>query len=122
MDLPNTGHNIGDIAAGVLMLAFTGTELMGGEIALIEIISKFGVVAVLWFWLRDLKKQLKDQLLTFDKETNEIRKHYDKILEDKNKEFIDYKDRMDKQLTEKDDFIKEVQNKIVSEVIGSDNG
>lgn len=113
MDIPNTGNNFGDIAAGVLMLAFTGTEMLGGEMAIIEIISKFGVVAVLWFWLRDLKRQLKDQLLTFDKETNEIRNHYDKILEDKNKEFIDYKDRMDSQLSEKDVFIKELQDNLL---------
>jgi hypothetical protein len=113
MDIPNTGNNFGDIAAGVLMLAFTGTEMLGGEMAIVEIISKFGVVAVLWFWLRDLKKQLKDQLLTFDKETNEIRKHYDKILEDKNKEFVDYKNRMDFQLSEKNTFIKDLQKNIL---------
>lgn len=114
MDLPNTGHNVTDIVAGACLLGFTGTELIGGDLALIEIISKFGVVAVLWFWLRDLKKQLKDQLLTFDKETNEIRKNYDNIIEDKNKEFEDYKNRMDAQMSEKNKFIENLQDKILS--------
>jgi hypothetical protein len=114
MDIPNTGHNIGDIAAGALLLAFTGTEMIGGDLAIIEILSKFGVVAVLWFWLRDLKRQLKDKRLTFDKETNEIRKHYDNILEDKNKEFIDYKDRMDRQLADKESFIKDLQTRVLN--------
>lgn len=87
------------IAAGALLL-FTGAEVAIEQSTIFEILSKFGVVAVLWYWLRDLKAQLKEQISEFRDESKEIRGHYDKILEDKSRDFIDYKDRIDKLMGE----------------------
>ena len=118
MDL-QSGNNIVDgIFAGGLLL-FTGTEV-AFESSVLEVISKVGVIAVLWFWLRDLKSQMKAQLTTFDKETNEIRAHYDKIIEDKNKEFHEYRDRMSDQVKEKDAHINELHNKMLDKFSNED--
>lgn len=84
------------------LLLFTGSEMIT-ESTIFEILSKFGVVAVLWYWLRDLKAQLKSQLSEFKDESKNIREHYDKILQDKTADFTDYKDRIDKVL---DEFLK----------------
>jgi hypothetical protein len=57
------------------------------ESTIFEILSKFGVVAVLWYWLKDLKNQLKEQLGEFRDETKEIRTHYDKLMQDRKEDF-----------------------------------
>jgi hypothetical protein len=118
MDIQSGNSLVDGMFAGGLLL-FTGTEV-AFESSVLEVISKVGVIAVLWFWLRDLKAQMKAQLTTFDKETNEIRDHYDKIIEDKNKEFHEYRERMAQQLREKDAYISELHNKMLDK-ISSDN-
>ena len=54
--------NLTDGIFGVGILFLTGTDAFLTESTIFEILSKFGVVAVLWYWLRDLKAQLKEQL------------------------------------------------------------
>lgn len=106
-------HNLTDLLAGGCLFLFTGVEIASTESTIIELVSKLGVIAVLWYWLRDLKAQMKDQLTMFDKETNEIRVHYDKIIADKNTEFTDYKDRMGGQLKEREEYIQKLQDKLL---------
>jgi hypothetical protein len=72
---------------GIGMLFLTGTDVFLTESTIFEILSKFGVIAVLWYWLRDLKAQLKEQLGEFRDETKEIRTHYDKLMQDRKEDF-----------------------------------
>jgi hypothetical protein len=76
--------NITDATIGTVLFLFTGAEL-GIENEILKIISNFGVVAVLWFWLTDLRKQMK--------ELREENKEQFKIL---NSVYEDYKKRIDK--------------------------
>ena len=72
---------------GIGMLLLTGTDAFLNESTIFEILSKFGVIAVLWYWLKDLKEQLKQQLGEFRDETKEIRTHYDKLMQDRKEDF-----------------------------------
>lgn len=105
--MPKDFSIITDLMTGAGLLLFTGADAAFDQGTVFELLSKFGVVAVLWFWLKDLKSQLKGQLSEFREEASQIRGHYDKILEDKSKDFLDYKDRIDKLMQE----IIEQQNK-----------
>lgn len=105
--MPKDFSIITDMISGGALLLFTGADAALDQGTIFELLSKFGVVAVLWFWLKDLKSQLKGQLQEFRNEASEIRGHYDKILDDKSKDFLDYKDRIDKLMQE----IIEQQNK-----------
>lgn len=109
MSAPNT-----DLIAGAGMFLFTGVETLVDSPQVFEILSKFGIIAVLWFWLKDLKNQMKEQLKAFDKETDEIRNTYDKILNQRVAEHADYKNRIDQQLVDKDKMILELQSKIIN--------
>ncbi len=88
------------LAAGLFL--FTGVESTLDSSTVLEVLSKFGVIAVLWYWLRDLKKQLSTQIKEFRAETAEIRNHYGKILEDKRDECKEYMDRIEKLINDKD--------------------
>ena len=81
--------NITDTTVGTVLFLFTGAEL-GIENEILKIISNFGVVAVLWFWLTDLRKQMK--------ELREENKEQFKIL---NSIYEDYKNRINKHLDNK---------------------
>jgi signal transduction protein with GAF and PtsI domain len=107
------------IAAGGLLL-FTGGEV-GASDSIVEIISKFGVVAVLWYWLKDMKGQMRTLLATFDKETNEIREHYDKVIAELRTEHNDYKDRLDKQLDQRTKEVTDLNEKIFELTKNNDN-
>lgn len=98
--MPKDISMITDIGTAVGLLLFTGAEAAFDQSTILELLSKFGVIAVLWYWLKDLKSQLQNQLTEFRGEAKEIRNHYDKILEDKSDDFKDYKDRIDKLLSE----------------------
>jgi hypothetical protein len=52
---------IPDIMALSGLFLFTGAEI-SIENTIFEIISKFGVVAVLWYWLQNMKGQIKEQM------------------------------------------------------------
>jgi hypothetical protein len=80
-------QEITDALFGVGILFLTGTDAFLTESTIFEILSKFGVVAVLWYWLKDLKNQLKEQLGEFRDETKEIRTHYDKLMQDRKEDF-----------------------------------
>lgn len=100
-----------DISAAAGLFLFTGAEV-GIESTVFEVISKFGVVAVLWFWLRDMKIQMKDQLTTFSTETEKLRVDHDKNLKEVSEIHKDFRDRMEKQITVKDEQIKILQDKL----------
>ena len=100
------------LAAGGLLL-FTGADISATD-SIIEIISKFGVVAVLWYWLKDMKSQMKTLTQTFDKETDEIRTHYEKIIvkirDDHRVDLEKSNQRLEKKELEKENL----QNKLYS--------
>lgn len=81
--------NITDLAVGSVFLLFTGADL-GVESNILEIISKFGVIAVLWFWLKDMRRQMK-----------ELRDEHKEQVKTLNDMYEDYKNRIDKQLKNK---------------------
>lgn len=98
------------LALGGLFL-FTGAEV-SIENAIFEIISKFGVVAVLWFWLKEMKEQMKDQSKGFYEETEKLRNEHKNTMHEFQEIHKEHKELLTKQLENKDDIIKLLQNKI----------
>lgn len=70
-----------ELLIGTSLLMLTGADILSNE-GLLEIISKLGVVAVLWMWLKDMKKQLKEQQEERKAEISELRTHYQSIFDD----------------------------------------
>jgi hypothetical protein len=68
---------------------FTGAEI-GIETEIFKIISNFGVIAVLWFWLKDMRKQM-----------NDLRDEHKEQVKTLNDIHQDYKDRIDKHIQNK---------------------
>ena len=83
------GNNITDATVGTVLFLFTGAEL-GIESEILKIISNFGVIAVLWFWLKDMRRQMKD-----------LRDEHKDQIKTLNDIYEDYKNRIDKQLKNK---------------------
>jgi len=102
---------IPDIAALSGLLLFTGAEV-SIEGAIFEIISKFGVVAVLWFWLKEMKEQMKEQSKDFYSETEKLRQEHKNTMHEFQEIHKEHKELLTKQLENKDDIIKLLQNKI----------
>ena len=100
-----------DITAGTFLLLFTSADV-GIDGSIFDLVSKFGVVAVLWFWLRDMKIQMKDQLTTFSGETEKLRLEHEKNVKEVSEIHKDFRDRMEKQITVKDDQIRVLQEKL----------
>lgn len=103
---------IPDIAALSGLFLFTGAEVTI-ENTIFEIISKFGVVAVLWFWLKDMKSQIKDQLTTFSQETELLRQEHKNTLHEFQEVHKEHKELLNEQLKAKDELLKKYaeQNK-----------
>lgn len=99
-----------DLTAGTALLLFTGADGIEGPI--FDLISKFGVVAVLWFWLRDMKVQMDKQLTTFSTETEKLRVDHEKNIKEVSEIHKDFRDRMERQIKVKDEQIKTLQDKI----------
>lgn len=93
------------------LFLFTGAEV-SVEGAIFEIISKFGVVAVLWFWLREMKDQMKEQSKDFYAETEKLRQEHKNTMHEFQEIHKEHKELLTKQLENKDDIIKLLQNKI----------
>jgi hypothetical protein len=93
------------------LFLFTGAEV-SVEGAIFEIISKFGVVAVLWFWLREMKDQMKEQSKDFYSETEKLRQEHKNTMHEFQEIHKEHKELLTKQLENKDDIIKLLQNKI----------
>ena len=100
-----------DLTAGTFLLLFTSADL-GFDASIFDLVGKFGVVAVLWFWLRDMKIQMKDQLTTFSSETEKLRLEHEKNVKEVSEIHKDFRDRMEKQITVKDDQIRVLQEKL----------
>jgi hypothetical protein len=83
------GNNLTDAAVGSILLLFTGAEI-GIETEIFKIISNFGVIAVLWFWLKDMRKQM-----------NDLRDEHKEQVKTLNDIHQDYKDRIDKHIQNK---------------------
>lgn len=96
---------IPDIAALSGLLLFTGAEL-SIESAIFEIISKFGVVAVLWFWLREMKEQMKEQSKDFYSETEKLRTEHKNTMHEFQEIHKEHKELLTDQLKAKDEIIK----------------
>ena len=96
---------IPDIMALSGLLLFTGAEL-SIESAIFEIISKFGVVAVLWFWLREMKEQMKEQSKDFYSETEKLRQEHKNTMHEFQEIHKEHKELLTDQLKAKDEIIK----------------
>jgi len=95
------------MALGGLFL-FTGAEV-SIEGAIFEIISKFGVVAVLWFWLKEMKEQMKEQSKDFYAETEKLRTEHKNTMHEFQEIHKEHKESLNEQLKVKDDIIKQLQ-------------
>jgi hypothetical protein len=102
---------IPDVLALSGLFLFTGAEV-GIENTILEIISKFGVVAVLWYWLQNMKTQIKEQMTHFSVETEMLRKEHKETLTDFHEIHKEHKDLMKQQIEVKDQVIKDLQSKI----------
>jgi hypothetical protein len=102
---------IPDVLALSGLFLFTGAEV-GIENTILEIISKFGVVAVLWYWLQNMKTQIKEQMTHFSVETELLRKEHKETLTDFQEIHKEHKDLMKQQIEVKDQVIRELQSKI----------
>lgn len=102
---------IPDVMALSGLFLFTGAEV-GIENTILEIISKFGVVAVLWYWLQNMKTQIKEQMTHFSVETELLRKEHKETLTDFQEIHKEHKDLMKQQIEVKDQVIRDLQSKI----------
>jgi hypothetical protein len=102
---------IPDVLAISGLFLFTGAEV-GIENTILEIISKFGVVAVLWYWLQNMKTQIKEQMTHFSVETEMLRKEHKETLTDFHEIHKEHKDLMKQQIEVKDQIIRDLQSKI----------
>lgn len=82
-----------DAGVGTGLFLFTGAGAIGGDMSMaVELISKFGVVAVLWFWVLDMRKRVSEQntlfqerlkqvIDAFEQDTKQTREDYERILQ-----------------------------------------
>ena len=99
---------IPDIMALSGLFLFTGAEV-SVEGAIFEIISKFGVVAVLWFWLREMKEQMKEQSKDFYSETEKLRQEHKNTMHEFQDIHKEHKELLADQLKAKDEIIKSLK-------------
>jgi hypothetical protein len=104
---------IPDVLALSGLFLFTGAEV-SIENTVFEIISKFGVVAVLWYWLQNMKGQIKEQMEHFSGETELLRKEHKETLTEFQEVHNKHNELMKQQLEAKDQMIKDLQGKIKS--------
>lgn len=97
-----------DVAAFSGLFLFTGAEV-AIESTIFEIISKFGVVAVLWFWLKEMKEQMKNQVKGFNEETEKLRNEHKNTMHEISEIHKEHKESLTEQLKAKDDIIKQLQ-------------
>ena len=97
-----------DIAAFSGLFLFTGAEV-AIESTIFEIISKFGVVAVLWFWLKEMKEQMKIQSKDFYQETEKLRQEHKSTMHEFQEIHKEHKDLLSEQLKAKDEIIKSLK-------------
>jgi hypothetical protein len=90
------------------LFLFTGAEVTV-EGAIFEIISKFGVVAVLWFWLREMKEQMKEQSKDFYSETEKLRQEHKNTMHEFQEIHKEHKELLTDQLKAKDEMIKSLK-------------
>lgn len=102
---------ITDVGAAVGLFLFTGADV-GIEGTILELISKAGVIAVLWFWLKHMKSQMKEQLQNFNEETKMLRQDHKESLTQFKEIHKEHQDLLNAQLNSKDDIIKSLQDKI----------
>jgi hypothetical protein len=97
-----------DIAAFSGLFLFTGAEV-AIESTIFEIISKFGVVAVLWFWLKEMKEQMKVQSKDFYEETEKLRNEHKNTMHEFQEIHKEHKELLTDQLKAKDEIIKSLK-------------
>lgn len=97
-----------DVAAFSGLFLFTGAEV-AIESTIFEIISKFGVVAVLWFWLKEMKEQMKVQSKDFYEETEKLRTEHKSTMHEFQEIHKEHKELLTDQLKAKDEIIKSLK-------------
>ena len=97
-----------DVAAFSGLFLFTGAEV-AIESTIFEIISKFGVVAVLWFWLKEMKEQMKVQSKDFYQETEKLRQEHKSTMHEFQEIHKEHKDLLTEPLKAKDEILKSLK-------------
>ena len=111
----------GLLTAGLFL--YTGTDILGTEGSFFDLLSKFGVVAVLWYWLLDTKKMMKDQtkafeerlqtvIKAFEKESLDTRQDYEKLIEQLKENSEQQSKLLLDLLSENREELKEMKNKL----------
>ncbi len=104
-----TSHGIVDIASGCGLLLFTGGII--SEVEVLQAIGSMGVPAILYFWLNDTKKQMKELTETFAKEQQNTRTEHKEHIEEIKTMFSSYKDRLETNLQDREKIIKLYEEK-----------
>jgi hypothetical protein len=97
-----------DVAAFSGLFLFTGEEVAIVS-TIFEIISKFGVVAVLWYCLKEMKEQMKVQSKDFYSETEKLRQEHKSTMHEFQEIHKEHKDLLSEQLKAKDEIIKSLK-------------
>jgi hypothetical protein len=98
-----------DFVAGAGLLLFASGSF--SDIEIVQSISSFGGTVILYMWLKETKKQMKEMNQLFLLEQNEVRKEHKDHIDELKGIFNDYKNRLDNQLKDKDSTIKILSEK-----------
>ena len=104
-----TTHGIVDVASGFGLFLFTGGII--SEYEILQAIGSMGVPAILYFWLVDTKKQMKELNETFAKEQQNTREEHKGHIEEIKEMFGTYKQRLESNLEDRDKIIKLYEEK-----------
>lgn len=102
-------HGLVDLASGAGLLLFTGGII--SEVEILQAIGSMGVPAILYFWLTDTKKQMKELTETFAKEQQNTRAEHKEHIEEIKVMFSSYKDRLESNLEDREKIIKLYEEK-----------
>ena len=68
-------------------------NISGIESLAIDVISKFGVIAVLWYWLRQVQSQMKTQSINFQEQIDSL---YEKHKEEVERLSLSHKEEVER--------------------------
>lgn len=113
-----------DAGVGTGLFLFTGAGAIGGDMSMaVELISKFGVVAVLWFWVLDMRKRVAEQntlfqerlkqvIAAFEQESKQTREDYERILQHIKSESQNRSDYLIKLVDQQKEELSDLKSKL----------
>jgi hypothetical protein len=84
--------DIVDGLVGGSFLLLTGTEVALDPGSMLEVLSKFGMIGILWFWLKDMRKQIDQQTIKFEERQDKMLKVFEdetKSLKENHEKIVD---------------------------------